>query len=63
MKLADMTWDEVRRYLKKKDSLIIPVGTCEQHGYHLPIYECLVKQNNYKLHNRMKEFVDISSEN
>ncbi len=37
MYLADMTWDDVRNYLKKEDCLILPVGTCEQHGYHLPL--------------------------
>ncbi len=37
MKLEDLTWKEVGDYLKKKDSLIIPIGTCEQHGKHLPL--------------------------
>jgi len=36
--MADMTWNEVEKYiLKVNDNLIIPVGTCEQHGYHLPL--------------------------
>lgn len=37
MKMAEMTFAEVTDYLKTKDTLIIPVGTCEQHGYHLPL--------------------------
>jgi len=37
MKLEDLTWEEVGDYLKKKDSLLIPIGTCEQHGKHLPL--------------------------
>lgn len=37
MKLAEMTWIEVKEYLLNKNCLIIPVGTCEQHGYHLPL--------------------------
>lgn len=37
MKLADMTWAEVREHLKVADALIVPVGTCEQHGPHLPL--------------------------
>ena len=37
MKLEDMTWCEVLNYLEKNDTLIIPVGTCEQHGHHLPL--------------------------
>ena len=38
MLMIDMTWNEVEKYiLEVNDNLIIPVGTCEQHGYHLPL--------------------------
>ena len=38
MRLADLTWGEVKEYLSKGNNhLIIPVGTCEQHGDHLPL--------------------------
>jgi len=37
MNLAGMTWKEVREYLARSDGLIVPVGTCEQHGPHLPL--------------------------
>lgn len=37
MRLADKTYEEVREYLKINRNLIIPVGTCEQHGPHLPL--------------------------
>lgn len=38
MLMVDMTWNEVEKYiLEVNDNLIIPVGTCEQHGYHLPL--------------------------
>jgi len=37
MRLADMTWDEVRRYLETSNALLVPLGTCEQHGLHLPL--------------------------
>jgi len=38
MLMSDMTWNEVRTHISKvNDNLIIPVGTCEQHGYHLPL--------------------------
>jgi creatinine amidohydrolase len=37
MRMETMTWDEVENYLTTKDELIIPVGTCEQHGRHLPL--------------------------
>ncbi|MGA3326032.1 MAG: creatininase family protein [Terriglobia bacterium] len=32
-----MTVKMVRDYLKKKRSIIIPMGVIEQHGYHLPL--------------------------
>jgi creatinine amidohydrolase len=37
MKLEDLTWKEVGDYLKSDQRLIIPIGTCEQHGPHLPL--------------------------
>jgi len=37
MKLADRTYEEVKEYLKTNKNLIIPVGSCEQHGPHLPL--------------------------
>ena len=37
MRLGDMTWEEVASYLERRDALIVPVGTCEQHGRHLPL--------------------------
>ena len=35
--LTEMTWPEVRDILKETDVAIIPVGSCEQHGHHLPL--------------------------
>lgn len=29
--------DQVRRALERRSSLLVPVGTCEQHGPHLPL--------------------------
>ncbi len=37
MKLEDLTWQEVKDKLKHNQSLLIPVGTCEQHSLHLPL--------------------------
>lgn len=37
MRLAELTWAEARDYCQKNKNLIIPVGTCEQHGAHLPL--------------------------
>lgn len=36
-RLAEMTWKDVADYLERSDGLIIPLGTCEQHGLHLPL--------------------------
>ena len=35
--MEHMTVKMLREYLKKKTSIIIPVGVTEQHGYHLPL--------------------------
>jgi creatinine amidohydrolase len=35
--METMTVKTVREYLKKKSSIIIPIGVIEQHGYHLPL--------------------------
>jgi creatinine amidohydrolase len=37
MKLGDLTWKEVAKRLEIERRLIVPVGTCEQHGPHLPL--------------------------
>lgn len=37
MKLEELTWKEVEEYLKTDKRLIVPIGTCEQHGLHLPL--------------------------
>jgi len=37
MKLYEMTWCEIEKYLKTNKSMIIPAGTCEQHSKHLPL--------------------------
>jgi len=33
---AHMTVAEIREYLKKRPTVILPIGCTEQHGYHLP---------------------------
>ncbi len=35
--LAELSWPEVAEYLERDRRLIIPIGTCEQHGRHLPL--------------------------
>ena len=35
--LRDMTVKQVREYLQRRKSILIPLGVIEQHGYHLPL--------------------------
>ncbi|NLE29139.1 MAG: creatininase family protein [Phycisphaerae bacterium] len=35
--MEQMTVKTVRKYLERKQSIIVPVGVIEQHGYHLPL--------------------------
>lgn len=35
--LEDMTWEELSEVMKKTDVVIVPVGSTEQHGAHLPL--------------------------
>ncbi|NIO48211.1 MAG: creatininase family protein [Candidatus Aminicenantes bacterium] len=35
--LQEMSWADVRDYLKTNDMVIIPIGSTEQHGPHLPL--------------------------
>jgi creatinine amidohydrolase len=35
--LADLTWVEVKEYLKRRRDLLLPFGSVEEHGYHLPL--------------------------
>lgn len=35
--LYEMTWPEVREYTKSNDIAILPVGSVEQHGPHMPL--------------------------
>lgn len=35
--MGKMTVKQVREYLQQKQSIIIPLGVIEQHGYHLPL--------------------------
>lgn len=37
LRLTDLTWLEVAEHLAHDRRLIVPVGTCEQHGPHLPL--------------------------
>jgi len=35
--LGELTWPDVKDFLANHDVIVIPVGSCEQHGPHLPL--------------------------
>jgi creatinine amidohydrolase len=35
--LQDLRWPEVEAYLAHDDTILLPVGSTEQHGRHLPL--------------------------
>jgi creatinine amidohydrolase len=35
--LGELTWVDVTKFLKYHKTIIVPVGSCEQHGPHLPL--------------------------
>ena len=37
MRFEDLTWREVEGYLAKRKDVLIPLGSTEEHGHHLPI--------------------------
>ena len=37
MKMEEMNWKEIEDYLKNRDSVIVPIGSMEQHGPCLPL--------------------------
>jgi len=36
--MEDLTWKDVEGYLKKRNEILIPFGSVEEHGYHLPLF-------------------------
>ncbi len=37
LRLADLTWAEVKGYLEERRDVLLPFGSVEEHGYHLPL--------------------------
>ncbi len=37
MNLNDLAWVEVKEYLRKRRDVLLPFGSVEEHGYHLPL--------------------------
>jgi len=36
--MEEMAWKDVEDYLKIRDDILIPFGSVEEHGYHLPLF-------------------------
>jgi len=37
IRLGDMTWPEIAEVLKEPNAVLLPIGSTEQHGHHLPV--------------------------
>lgn len=37
MLMENLTWKQIERYLRRREDIIIPIGSTEEHGYHLPL--------------------------
>ncbi len=37
MELSELSWPEIKQYLKRRKDVIVPLGSVEEHGYHLPL--------------------------
>ncbi len=35
--LGELTWPDMKEFLAVHDLAVVPVGSCEQHGPHLPM--------------------------
>ena len=36
VRIFNLTWVEVKEWLEETDIILVPMGSCEQHGPHLP---------------------------
>lgn len=57
MKLQHMTWPQVEKYFTGSDTVIVGVGSCENHGMHMPLgTDALIPE---KLISLIEERVDV----
>lgn len=45
--VKDMTWREVQERLREFPVVIVPIGSTEQHGYHLPIEQMFIWRKHW----------------
>ena len=55
--LAEITYIEIREYLKEKDIILVPIGSCEQHGPHLPLWTDTI--NAIEITRRVSEMIGV----
>jgi len=44
--LRELTWEEAGEAIKEADFLILPTGSMEQHGLHLPLLTDTIRAEN-----------------
>ena len=47
VKMTEMTWMELEKKIKEEAVTILPIGSCEQHGPHLPLSVDTVLSNGF----------------
>ena len=55
--LGNLTYFDVREYLKAKDTILVPMASFEQHGPHLPIYTDTITA--VEVANRVSEMIAV----
>ncbi|OQB24372.1 MAG: Creatinine amidohydrolase [Firmicutes bacterium ADurb.Bin182] len=54
--LAELAYPDIREFLKESDIIMIPVGSCECHGQHLPL-----GTDTYQLHAIVKRTAELTN--
>ncbi len=55
--LGDLTYVDIRAYLEKKDVILVPMASLEQHGPHLPLYTDTVTA--WEIATRVSEMIGV----
>ncbi|HWR24275.1 MAG TPA: creatininase family protein [Feifaniaceae bacterium] len=54
--LAELAYPDIREFLKESDIIMIPIGSCECHGQHLPL-----GTDTYQLHAIVKRTAELTN--
>jgi len=55
--IGDLTYVDIREYLKTKDTVLVPMASLEQHGPHLPLYTDIVTA--WEVATRVSEMIGV----